>query len=35
MDRELRLIARALDEARIVLTSEESRRSYAHSLTPS
>lgn len=35
MDRELRLIARALDEARIVLTNEESRRSYAHSLTPS
>ncbi len=33
MDRELRLIARALDEARIVLTSEESRQSYLQSLS--
>ncbi len=28
MDRELRLIARALDEARLILSNEESRRSY-------
>lgn len=29
------MIARALDEARLVLTNEESRRSYAQSLTSS
>lgn len=35
MDRELRMIARALDEARMVLTVEETRRSYAQSLSSS